>query len=57
VHCACSIDGKRKALEIRIIEFASPLEQAHRDEKESIGKLWAAQSRHAATIHYPRQEV
>ena len=43
-------DGQRQTLEICVIEFAAPLEQAHCDEKEPIEEKRAMQPRHAARI-------
>ena len=38
-------DGQRQTLEICVIQFVAPLEQAHRDEKEPIGKKRAIPQR------------
>ena len=42
VRGARSVYRKCQALEIRIVEFASPFEEAHRDEEEPVGKIWSA---------------
>lgn len=45
-------ERQRQKLEIRVAQFAAPLEQPHSDEKEPIGKKRTTHPRHGVRIQH-----